>query len=186
MKEVDTFFCSFFVCLFFAKDGVPQSVFVQECFVYMYLQTDIHKQRLQTLECVFCERFIAPPPFLSPLNSKQSLYKQSDYTVKKKKKKVNRSTSWRDDYVTVRECVWLDGWVTQVWRHRRCYRVDSIHTPGCFNLQLFILLNKLLAAPSCRCALWADKHWWHHAPLRICFHQSEQSPCRKQGPLTRY
>lgn len=42
---------TFFVRLFFlAKDGVPQSVSVQECFVYMYLQTDIHKH-LQTLVC---------------------------------------------------------------------------------------------------------------------------------------
>lgn len=40
-----------YVCFFFlAKDGVPQSVSVQECFVYMYLQTDIHKH-LQTLVC---------------------------------------------------------------------------------------------------------------------------------------
>lgn len=73
MKEVDTFFVVFFFrCLFFAKDGVPQSVFfffVQECFVYMYLQTDIHKQHLQTSECVFCERFHSPPP--PPLTTQQ-------------------------------------------------------------------------------------------------------------------
>lgn len=66
MKEVDSFlgvrfffvffFLSmglcFFLCvffffiIFFAKDGVPQSVFVQECFVYMYLQTNIHKKNI--------------------------------------------------------------------------------------------------------------------------------------------
>lgn len=44
----NTFFCTF--VFFLAKDGVPQSVSVQECFVYMYLQTDIHKH-LQTLVC---------------------------------------------------------------------------------------------------------------------------------------
>lgn len=55
MKEVDTFF------VFLPKDGVPQSIFVHECFVYMYLQTNIHKH-LQTSECVFCQRFIAPLP----------------------------------------------------------------------------------------------------------------------------
>lgn len=62
MKEVDTFFgCFFFGCFFvlffdffafFAKDGVPQSVFVQECFVYIYLQTNIHKQYLQSVSSV--------------------------------------------------------------------------------------------------------------------------------------
>lgn len=64
MKEVDTFLggrcffvflsmglcffcvCFFFIIIFFAKDGVPQSVFVQECFVYMYLQTNIHKKNI--------------------------------------------------------------------------------------------------------------------------------------------
>lgn len=44
----NTFFCTF--VFFLAKDGVPQSISVQECFVYMYLQTDIHKH-LQTLVC---------------------------------------------------------------------------------------------------------------------------------------
>lgn len=57
-KKLDFFLC--------AKDGVPERFllffFVQECFVYMYLQMNIHKQPLQTSECVFCERFLTPPP----------------------------------------------------------------------------------------------------------------------------
>ena len=96
MKEVDTFFVVFFSLFVFCQRWcTTERFFLYRSVLCICIYKQIYTNNICRLQSAFSVKgFIAPLPFLSPLNSKQSLYKQSDYTVKKKKKKkVNRSTS---------------------------------------------------------------------------------------------
>ena len=94
MKEVDTFF----VVFFFAVCFLPKMVYHRAFSFFLYrsvlcicIYKQIYTNNICRLQSAFSVKgFIAPLPLLSPLNSKQSLYKQSDYTVKKKKKEKKK------------------------------------------------------------------------------------------------
>lgn len=189
MKEVDTFWgvflCMFvfffvifcFLLVFFLPKMVYHRVFLYRSVLCICIYKQIYTNNICRLQCVFCERFISPPP----LNSKQSLYKQSDLTIKKNQSKQKH-------ILGLQPFESASDWTAE-WRRCdliKCYHLDSNHTKvRVCHLQLPSCWISYLQPKLPVCSVGWQTLMTSHSPLHTCFHQSEQCPFLKRGPLTR-